>query len=96
VHVSLGSVGGGFKVSEVGMRISIRDVSTSTLETDEDSPYYTSDDVLHVEFTCSHDRAVVEPPCCNGMDCGCNGLRMVICDCGDLSPRDAEEILDRE
>ena len=48
------------------------------------------------EFKCQHKNVIVEPPCCNGADCGCQGLAEIFCpDCNsyDLSDDDIEYIL---
>ena len=49
------------------------------------------------EFKCLHKNTVVNPPCCNGSDCGCGGVYDVYCeDCDneDLEDYEADLILE--
>lgn len=53
-------------------------------------------------FTCDHNNAEVEPPCCSGfsnglLDCGCGGSYSVYCwDCNneDLTDEEAEKLIE--
>lgn len=49
-------------------------------------------------FRCEHKSIEIEPPCCDGRDCGCHGLYTVHCnDCDDrdLEEWQAQDILDK-
>lgn len=47
---------------------------------------------------CEHPEAYIDPPCCNGLDCGCAGLDGLVCpaaDCTGFVPGQIEEIIRR-
>ena len=47
---------------------------------------------------CRHPDAYIDPPCCNGDGCACNGLSAVVCpnpDCPGVSQAAAIKILRR-
>lgn len=43
---------------------------------------------------CRHDFVEIEPPCCDGTDCGCHGLCTVYCpDCENKDMTETEKIM---
>jgi len=63
-------------------KIIVRDDSSSTYR------------LKNGKFICAHDRAVINPPCCNGVDCNCDGIYRVICKCNkEIEGEEMELIL---
>lgn len=45
-------------------------------------------------FVCTHDGVVINPPCCSGMDCDCDGIYRLVCSCGkEINQDDVDKIL---
>jgi hypothetical protein len=66
------------------MNIFIEEISSSATLTEDN------------EFKCDHVNAEIEEPCCNGVDCACNGLRTLVCpdcDSAEITKQDLEELL---
>jgi hypothetical protein len=80
------------------MRIPVKYDPSIVLEADEEYGWADKDS-FHLGFVCTHENAVVEPPCCNGTDCSCGGLSSISCECEELgfglSNEDVERILGR-
>lgn len=69
------------------MRVEVKYIETSSYSLKD------GDTIL----TCDHELAEVEPPCCNGNDCGCYGRYSVYCwDCNneDLTDSQVEAIIE--
>lgn len=66
------------------MRIAIK-YEGATLANDPDYDEWGNDGVRLV-LRCQHDNLVIEPPCCSGVDCACNGQFSMYCpDCEEVS-----------
>lgn len=80
------------------MIISVKQVPTSTLVSNTDYGW-ADNDSWHLGFVCTHENAIIEPPCCNGTDCICGGIANVRCDCEEegfvLAEKDIEIILEQ-
>ena len=78
-----------------GFRIDTRESIMTILVTNIETPTYILNE--DGEFRCPHDEVTVEPPCCNGTDCGCHGMHSVYCDdCDneDMMEHEIDQILE--
>jgi hypothetical protein len=68
--------------------------SSMTIAIQQDISEYKLNEDL--EIVCTHIDHTIEPPCCNGTDCGCHGQHSVVChnpDCTGITDSEADELI---